>query len=321
MAAVQSQEERHIVYAGDLPCGYPRCTNKASYVNSATLMINEPQYLCGTHSRSIMREELPKMPRSVIIARQEAHLRQTNELAYARMHGEGPIVPGHITLYRMRMMHGVPLDAGILNVFPNFRSGNGLQGGSFCCAELSPKAIGPVNHGQPGLPPARSIENFHQGSKKMADETEELFHTRQREMFEDPIPRRHKDEKYPGTSRAMEYFEWIGRDGVVNHLTYVQSRQFYCNFYERAISAMPAFQRLVQYRDQGYNLRICGYDAFLIEGIEDPRNMSQEQLTAAIDVAYMDAVVPFGHERVIFTMLVIQSPVNYPWRRHKAFDF
>jgi hypothetical protein len=49
---------------------------------------------------------------------------------------------------------------GFLKVFPNYKHQNRQDG--FGCMKLSPKYLGPVDHGQPDLPPALNIENFHQ---------------------------------------------------------------------------------------------------------------------------------------------------------------
>jgi hypothetical protein len=63
----------------------------------------------------------------------------------------------------MHMMKPVAYIDGFLNVYPNFRHGKRQDG--IGCSRLSPKSLGQVNHNMPGLPPAVSLENFHQCAK------------------------------------------------------------------------------------------------------------------------------------------------------------
>lgn len=175
------------------------------------------------------------------------------------------------------------------------------------------QVIGPVHHGQPRLPPALNLENFHQGSKKFAVQSDDEFRETQIAMFQDPHPHRHHPAApvpAPGVNRNVpEYFVWIDRDGSVHHVTYVESRQFYCNFLERAIRHQPDFLRLADMRASGINLLLCGFDAF-----EPAPNRTLEEV-------YLDPSTPFGHELVIYTMLVEPEEARWPWRIHKTFDF
>ena len=61
------------------------------------------------------------------------------------------------------MMKKPELIDGYLNVFPNYKHQNRKDG--YGCAKLSPKSLGPVNHGMPNLPIAKNIENYHQFAK------------------------------------------------------------------------------------------------------------------------------------------------------------
>lgn len=58
----------------------------------------------------------------------------------------------------------------------------------------------------------------------------------------------------------------------------------------------------------GYNLQIVGYDGRSMAG------------TTPLQ-AYLDASAPFGHELVLWTMLTVENKDNYPWRKHKTFEF
>lgn len=59
--------------------------------------------------------------------------------------------------------------------------------------------------------------------------------------------------------------------------------------------------------EDGYNLRICGYDAY------DPHHYNMED-------CYCDISRPFGHELVLYTMLT-EPEEKWPWRKYKTFDF
>jgi hypothetical protein len=98
----------------------------------------------------------------------------------------------------------------------------------------------------------------------------------------------------------------VDKDKKEHRLNYIQSRQFYCTFYERLASVEPDFTKLQQLKDTGTNLQIIGYDAHPIVGI--------------VEDAYLDPSAPFGHELVLYTMLT-EEPANWPWRKHKTFDF
>ncbi|ELR15981.1 uncharacterized protein ACA1_221470 [Acanthamoeba castellanii str. Neff] len=149
---------------------------------------------------------------------------------------------------------------GFRHVYPNFRHQNKANG--FSCAQLSPMSLRPVDHGQPGLPPALNIENFHQDSKVFPEElyTEgnpgQLYVANRLRFYADPVPHRHK---YHGTTgitiNIPAYFE--------RRLSYVDSRQFYCNFYERLASQKSDFKRLVELMDEVgsmhyYNIKTTG---------------------------------------------------------------
>ncbi len=197
---------------------------------------------------------------------------------------------------------------GYLKVFPNFRHQTRKDG--FGCAQLSPMNLGPVHHGQPGLSPALNIENFHQGSKCFQQEVgpdgnpSTLFYENQQRFFEDPEPYRHKYKGKEKNKNIPLYFVWIDQNGQEHHLTYVESRQFYCTFYELLATAREDFLTLKEYLKRGYNLQICGYDGRPVE-------------TNDFEREYLDASKPFGHELVLAALLTV-SPATYPWRSSKV---
>lgn len=292
-------------------------TTKRECLNKAYYLLGE-EYLCGVHARNKEeRIELPKIPKEEkdreFGEKQKAEKR---EIRKQKKKNNEKGRKGKLRLYRMSMMKPVESKPGFLNVFPNYRHQNRRDG--FGCSSLSPMSLGPVDHGQPGLPKAKNIENFFQGSKvfpseadKEGNPTEEFYKT-QRNAFRDPVPHRHK-ETADGKGQKKNiplYFLWIEKDGIMNKLGYIQSRQFYCNFFERLASEQEDFKELLRLHEEGTNLQICGYDAYAFEDGQ------------SIEENYLDASRPFGHEKVVYTMLKLwDTPEKFPWRLHKTFEF
>lgn len=125
-------------------------------------------------------------------------------------------------------------------------------------------------------------------------------------FYNDPIPHRHK---YRGTGDNPNiplYFIWVDKGGKEHRLTYIESRQFYCNFYERFALESKDFLYIKSLVMSGVNIQICGYDA--------------APLVGSIEEEYLNPRVPFGHERVLYTLLMV-PPEEYPWRKYKTFEF
>jgi hypothetical protein len=215
----------------------------------------------------------------------------------------------------MRMMRKTQLTDGYLSVYPNYNDKNKKDG--LGLPSLSPKSIGPIYHGQPGIAPALNLENLHQANKCFKEEIDSDgnprpdFYRRQTEMYTDPTPWRHKFKKYPElTAPAMNknipvYSVWITRNNIELHLSYVESRQIYCTFYEHMTINNPDYLLLKKKLEDGYNLQICGYDAY------QPADMSE----TGFDACYRDTLKPFGHELVLCSMLLNYSP----WRGPRSY--
>ena len=295
-------------FYGQIGCQFPTkvgaCKNKAYYEYQG-------RFGCGVHIKGGNRTELAKQPKQEkeaddaakyqVELREIQVVREVNYLAGRK---------GETRLCRMFMMKSPMHTPGYLNVYPNYKD-QGRKDGSGC-ASLSPKSMGPVEHGQPGLPRSLNLENYYQSSKVFAIETNQdgspstLFFENQLRFFNDAEPHRHK---YKGTQENKNiplYFLWIDKKGKQHRLTYIQSRQFYCNFYERFALVDANFILLKSLIDTGVNLQICGYDAYGMEGTHEE--------------AYLDPRSPYGHEKVLLAMLVL-NPEDYPWRKHKTFDF
>lgn len=299
------------VFYGDVKCKTPFCKNGAYWNNNGVLQ-------CGMHTRKNKHTRilLPKRPKAEI--ERMKHAKKVQDMldadeAQARNFKEGK--KGQLIVTKMAYFHSPETVKGFLKVFPNYADENREDG--IGCSSLSPKSMGPVNHGQPDLPPAKSLENFHQGSKCFREETDPLddtqitplFFENQRRFFEDPQPHRHK---YHGQDKKRKniplFFVWKEQDGTYHRLTYVDSRQFYCNFYERFALPSKDFKYLQQKLRTGYNLQIVGFDGHPMDG-------------RTLEEWYLDPAQPFGHELCLYTLLTVDDPKDYPWRKYKTFDF
>jgi hypothetical protein len=266
-------------------------------------------YFCGVHSNKNINEriKLPvnpnkkKQKNDLLVSRQDDVVKTADE-------NKKNSTRGTIVCYKMKMMKDVECRPGFYNIFPNFNHGNRKDG--FGCPSLSPKSMGPINHGQKGLPPAKNLENFHQGNKVFPSEVDEkgnplpLFYKTQLEMYNDKIPHRHKEASKK--NNVPLYSIWIEADGKEKRMSYRDSRQFYCTFYEREALKSPEFKKLQTLIEYGFNLQICGYDAY--------------DVSNDIEVHYLDITRPFGHELCLYVMLTTDAE-NYPWKKYKTEDF
>jgi len=223
--------------------------------------------------------------------------------------------PGQLRCQKLRMMREPELVAGFHLVFPNNKHQERRDG--FGCASLSPMRLGPVLHGQPGLPPAQNIENYHQFNKCFVFEHTDNkplppFYEKRNEAYLDPVPHRHKYEaveitrQNAGQLHAPSFSVHLDATGAERHYQYVESRFFYCVWYEKLATQQEDFQTLCDMLDRGWNLCICGYDAY------DP--------TLDLYAHYCDGNRPFGHELVLYTLLSMRRAdrSQYPWRRYYA---
>jgi hypothetical protein len=296
--------EDNIIYYGEIKCENSKCNNKAYWKC-------DKNYLCGIHSRNIKRVSLPKMENKIKSDLNDIKLNAIiNVIKEATEKNKKENKKGNVKLLRMRMMKSPEQTSGYLLVFPNYKHQNRKDG--FGCSSLSPMLLGPVKHGQPDLPDALNIENFHQGSKCFKEEVDtdnqpnQIYYDNRLKWYNDPVAHRHK---YKGDDKKNKniplYFIWKNKIGEEKHLSYIESRQFYCNFYERLASEKEDFKKLVNMIEEGMNIEICGYDAHDIDNVES---------------AYLDPTKPFGHELVLYTMLTCKID-QYPWRKYKTFEF
>ena len=197
---------------------------------------------------------------------------------------------GQVRLQRMRMLRSVQQLPGYVCVFPNFKHGGRKDG--IGMPQLSPMSLGPVEHGQPGLPPALNLENFWQQSKCFPGEID--FKQARIDGYLDPVPHRHKQK-----GGKPLYWSWIRHDGTELQLSYIDARRYYCRFYEQLVKRTEQWEQLTSMLDEEMGIQLCGYDAWPMD-------------VESIEREYRDESRPFGHERVLFAMLVLFGR-DYPW--------
>ena len=303
------------VYHGQSACQNAGCKNKAYFSTKV-----KGEYLCGVHSRKLGKDRKP-LPKPTKLMKEQAVRERMNELQVGIEESASVNrkvgTEGSVILTKMYMLRNPDTVAGYIKVFPNYKHQNRKDG--YGCMKLSPKFLGPVIHGQPGLPHALNIENFHQGSKCFREEVDvnndqsyspsKSYYKNRLDFYNDPVPHRHKFKGQGKNKNIPVFFIWVDKStGSEVRLDYIQCRQFYCNFYERLAKQQQDYQHLVDKIKEGYNLQICGYDARSMKG-------------KTVEDAYLDDSLPFGHELVLYTMLTEKDETKYPWRVHKTFDF
>lgn len=328
MMMMSNRETTMSFYYGEHDCmgrlanGKP-CRNKAYWsVNDRSGQL----LLCGTHSKKYGndRKELLKNPdRDTVVKNELIAHRASIEAQAARNRSLGHA--GMLTCSKMLMMRHLGLIPGTLNVFPNFKHGNRKDG--FGCPDLSPKSMGPVSHGQPGLPDALTIENYHQFNKVFPHEVSEdgsplpTFHSTRLAGYLDPVPHRHKLNAVQRSGLANVnipvYSVHLDIHGHERRFSYLESRAFYCRQYELLAPSQPSFIELRHRLDEGTDMRIVGYDGY------EPTSMpgvGESNLERQLEACYRDISRPFGHELVLYTMLALtlDDASRFPWNQYVA---
>ena len=302
------------IYKGETECQHEFCKKKAYYIvnfpvhfGNSVIRDNE-KYLCGHHSKKYTSSEnMPKNNKKYEKPKDE-YKDHNDKCTIIAEENKKKGIKGKVSFFKMRMFSVVGYQEGYLNIFPNYKHGN--RSGGIGCSSLSPMSVGPVVHNQPTIKVnSKNLENFHQGNKVFEDEVDkdgnikDKFFKTQLAFYNDNTPHRHKPNKSK-TNKTL-FSVWVTQDKKLNKLTSIESRQFYCNYYERLVKNLKEFTFLQNKINEGYNLRICGYDANDVTTYEE---------------AYLDGSKPFGHERVLACMLELKEE-DYPWRKYKTFDF
>ena len=155
-------------------------------------------------------------------------------------------------------------------------------------------SLGPIKHDDEDLPYCNNLENYFQYNKVYEKEVDsngkikKEFYEMRIKGYKDDKPHRRK---YTKQDKCL-YSLW--KDKKYN---YIESRYFYCHYYEMLAKKEDDYKHLVKLINKGYNIMICGYDAY-----EMNENNVKE--------SYLSVDKPFGHERVLYTML---RGVKYPW--------
>ncbi len=193
-------------------------------------------------------------------------------------------------------------------------------------------SLGPVNHSQPGLPPAKNLENCWQALKVFPDYEEdgnptEAWYETRLEMYKDPpppppppIPHRHHKgaTSATGSKNVPLYALWVLPDEEELRMKYVEGRQIYCTYYERLGKKTKSYSKLMRMVNEGTNVQIIGYDGYDLE-LTQADQTNQKKMTKMFEKFYLDGSRPFGHELVLAALLLLDKE-NYPWVKYTTLE-
>ena len=92
---------------------------------------------------------------------------------------------------------------------------------------------------------------------------------------------------------------YYDKNGNQHRYNYLQCRYFYCHFYKLLVAKENDFNKLKEKIKNGINLNICEYNGYSVSD--------------KLYKHYLDTSKPFGHELVLYTMLVEEDFSKYPW--------
>lgn len=238
---------------------------------------------------------------------------------------------GTVISRKMKNNKKVPHVPGYLSVFPNFR--HQFREDGFGCSSLSPMSLGPVRHSEPGMPDAKNLENYHQFAKAFPCDVDPEtkipvygFWVGAKSGYLDSNPHRHKYNlqlllangpkgNLPLYSARLDVWHRLRK------FNYVESRYFYCHYYEKLAKETEDFRVLLGKVEQGVNLNLIGYDGRPMEwekkgSASDQKEWTQDELGESLWREYLRTDTPFGHEMALCTLLMLQDPKLYPWNRY-----
>jgi hypothetical protein len=279
------------------------CTNLAYYKSP------DDKYVCGVHSKKDNRAILLKNPDKKKNRLAEFKKRSKIEKKEAKLNRQNGTL-GNIIITKLKMLKPPVYIEGYRLIFPNYKHQNRKDG--FGCMKLSPKSLGPVIHNMPNLPIAENLENFHQYAKFWKFELDEEGNIKEEYIkyrkngYKNPVPMRHK---YPKSyilkknnkKLGQEFAMCYDQNGKERRYTYLESRYFYCHFYEKLAVKEKDFKTLQNSLKYGINLNIVGYDGYDVD--------------KSLWECYNDVSRPFGHELVLYTLLTVKNPETYPWNQ------
>jgi len=288
-----------------------KCANSAYYLFKG-------KHMCGVHSKQFGLQSAGSNGRTKLTVNPNAkknkiekYKKHMNSVKIMANQNKKYKKRGHVIVSKFKMMRVPEQKKGYYNVYPNFKHQNRSDG--LGCSKLSPMSLGPVNHVMPNLPPAKNIENYHQFSKfwdfEFKDDELIKFGLVNRTIaYRDHVPHRHKYARkflkgLTGNANVPTCSIHYDKNGKERRYTYLQSRYFYCHYYERLAKKEPQYIRLVKYINDGYNLNIVGYDGY--------------DVTNTLWKYYNDISRPFGHELVLYTLLTVNDSRDYPWNEYR----
>ena len=304
------------VYYGEIKCQNSKCKNKAYWLSNGN-------YLCGIHSRYHEKIALPKNPD----AEQRIAVLMDTIYKDALQAGEASIaagdVAGSIFTRKLRMMKPIPMEDGCFTILPN-RKAVSKYDVVLTMPALSPMVLGPVIHNQPGLEPALTLENFHQFNKVFASEVNEkgdplpVWKRRQKRGYADPVPHRYKlgstkEEHLKAAHTGDDADACLYSIFAGKKYSYVQSRVFYCTYYERLARQTVELATLASMLyDKHQSIIIAGYDA---RDIPVNAGVTDEM----VESWYYGESQPFGYEMILHAILYFwYAPEELPWRKAAA---
>jgi hypothetical protein len=172
------------------------------------------------------------------------------------------------------------------------------------------------------------LENFWQASKLYPQQEYCVLNTHERchdycfrkyqvAMFTNHLAERHNRYAKGNGGAKVTPRGWVYTypNGEARLFSYLESRQFYCNYYQRLAQETTDYARLVELTQSGMPICIAGYDGKVIRGGLSAEEMGQELMTY-----YLDPAAPFGHELCLVAMLTLPRE-QLPWIVHQTVEF
>ena len=279
-----------IIYSGDHECGsrYKSGSKEGLKCSGRAYYFQEGNIYCGRHSKKETRKKLKNNPEKDILRQKENEVRKSKADNLAAINKQNNI-KGKVIVSKLSFMSSPQYQDGYMAIFPNYKHKNRQDGLGF--SKLSPKCLGPVIHNMKNLPRSKNLENFYQYSKITKDE-------KYADYLEVRIDAYNSDLVLKKKKKDVVNSIYFDKENQPNNFDYIQSRFFYCHYYEKLAMKTPEFAKLKDILENGYNLQIFGYDGYNID-----RDIYQ----------HYTAAKPFGHELVLYCLLMIYNKEEYPW--------
>lgn len=210
---------------------------------------------------------------------------------------------GSITICNVKPTENLVEIDGSIDVFTNIKDKHRMKG--FVCSSLSPRSLGPIDHGMPNLPPARSLSNYYQFAMIYDFETKKDAFQLRKEAYASDIA---YSCKYPEKVMMMAKQKnlhqptcslYYTKTGKKRYYDNIQARYFFCHWYEKLVHENKDFIELKRLRDDGCNLRIISY--------------TKHDLFDDLNEYYLNPFTSFSHEFVLYVLLTIEDRNDYPW--------